>query len=83
MTKLPVADSAEPRTVIKVSCSKVALHQRNRAGPIYLDMMDGRAYRLPASAIATAGTGNLTLRIPVADWPVLIADSAFAEAALH
>lgn len=86
MTKLPVADDAEPRAVVQVTCSKIGFTEMAAAGsqPRYVDMMDGRVYAVPAGGIAANSPNTVTFSVPVADWPVLIADaSVVPQAALR
>lgn len=81
-TTLPTASLA--RTDITIECSKLNL-QADAGTPYLVDMMDGRAYTLPSSAIMdnNVATTHLKLSIPVGDWPVLISDRGFVSPSLR
>ncbi|MCR5864126.1 hypothetical protein [Aquincola sp. J276] len=81
MTPLPVADTAEPRAVVSISCSRLAWRETQR--PLYIDLMDGRTYRMPAAAVGAAAGGGVKVEVPVADWPVLVADPGFVARSLR
>ena len=77
-TVLPTPSLA--KSDITIECSKLSLPQSAARGetPFYVDMMDGRAYAMPATAVAdnNPATARLKLTVPVGDWPVLITDRA-------
>jgi hypothetical protein len=74
------------RTDITIECSGLSLEQRAQWGsaPYYVDMMDGRAYVMPETAIIenNPATNRLKLTVPVGDWPMLVADQEFVRNAL-
>lgn len=80
-TQLPVADAAEPRAAVTVTCTGIGLRDSSR--PYYVDLLDGRAYRMPAAAVSLRGTTAVTFQVPVADWPVLVTDRGFVEKTLQ
>lgn len=80
-TRLPT--TSLDRADVTIECDALALGGSNSKAH-YVDLMDGRAYQLPASAMAIndAATGKLKITVPLGDWPALVADSALIEPAL-